>query len=89
MARYYYTNAIIWALLVIATLFSFEAVSFASLHQHALTIAMIFACLKAHLIAQYFMELRDAPKPWAILFNALFIVATLAIAGIDAAAAYF
>ena len=60
MARYYYTNAIIWALLVIATLFSFEAVSFASLHQHALTIAMIFACLKAHLIAQYFMELRDA-----------------------------
>lgn len=77
--------AAIWAMLVAFSLLSAESVVIGSFGTWTFLLAIVLACAKAALIACEFMELAAAPRPWAIVFIGLIVIAGTAIAGLHLA----
>ncbi len=74
---------LIWMVLMVATIITTWGLSkdaFAA--KFATTSIMLIAAFKVRLVLLHFMELRQAPLPLRLLFEAWVLVATAAIIGI-------
>lgn len=70
----------VWLALVAATLLSWWLVEHHTVPaQVATTAALAIAAFKARLVFLHFMELRNAPLPWRILFEAWAVLCASAI----------
>jgi heme/copper-type cytochrome/quinol oxidase subunit 4 len=63
---------IVWFVLIAATLLSWYLGSDHGVHDHRVTtvVIMLVAFIKVRFVGLYFMELRDAPTPLRIMFEA-------------------
>ena len=67
--------AVVWLVLLTATLLSWESAHSAGAYRLASTAVLLIAFLKARLIGLEFMELRTAPRALRFVFEAWVIVA--------------
>jgi heme/copper-type cytochrome/quinol oxidase subunit 4 len=73
----------VWIVLMAITCVSTWGMSKEAILPAAATTAIfLLAALKARLVLMHFMELRNAPPQWRLLFEAWVIVITAAITGI-------
>jgi predicted alpha/beta hydrolase family esterase len=59
-----------WAILMSATIGSFATAEYLPQRHVAVAAILLIAAFKVRTILRNFMELRDAPKPWKITFDA-------------------
>jgi heme/copper-type cytochrome/quinol oxidase subunit 4 len=72
----------VWLLLVLATLLTYGlAEGHGVSARTATTAALLIAAFKARLVFLDFMELRTAPWPWRLAFEAWAVVSVVAILG--------
>ncbi len=69
----------VWLLLVLATLFSWESAQVGQDHRLATSIVLVIAFIKARFVGLEFMELREAPLPLRLIFEAWVILACAAL----------
>jgi cytochrome c oxidase subunit 4 len=67
--------AVVWLVLIAATLLSWESAHSAREYRLASAVVLLIAFLKARLIGLEFMELRAAPRALRLVFEAWVIVA--------------
>ena len=74
---------LVWIVLMTITCISTWGVSRDGIPLAIATVAIfLLAALKTRLVLSHFMELRNAPQRWRLLFEAWVILVTAAIAGI-------
>ena len=74
---------LVWIVLMTITCISTWGVSRDGIPFAIATVAIfLLAALKTRLVLSHFMELRNAPQRWRLLFEAWVILVTAAIAGI-------
>lgn len=74
--------SLVWLLLMLATCVTTWGLSKDRFTATAATLSIILiAAIKIRLVVLHFMELRHAPRPWRLLFEAWVLVVTSAIAG--------
>lgn len=72
----------IWLLLMVATCATTWWLSKDGVSAQFGTIAIVLiAAFKIRLVLMHFMELRHAPTPWRLIFEAWVLIATAAILG--------
>jgi hypothetical protein len=69
----------VWLLLVLATLFSWESAHVGSDHRLSTSIVLAIAFIKARFVGLEFMELREAPPPLRLIFEAWVVLACAAL----------
>jgi hypothetical protein len=69
----------VWLLLVSATLFSWESAHVGHDHRLASSIVLLIAFTKARFVGLEFMELRAAPLPLRLIFEAWVVLACVAL----------
>jgi caa(3)-type oxidase subunit IV len=67
--------AVVWLVLLAATLLSWESAHSAGEYRLASTVVLLIAFLKARLIGLEFMELRAAPRVLRFIFEAWVVLA--------------
>jgi hypothetical protein len=67
--------AVVWLMLVAATLLAWESARSPGDYRLASSVVLLIAFLKARLIGLEFMELRTAPLPLRLIFEAWTVVA--------------
>ncbi len=67
--------AVVWLVLLAATLLSWESAHSAAEYRLASTVVLLIAFLKARLIGLEFMELRTAPRVLRLIFEAWVVLA--------------
>lgn len=72
----------IWLILMVATCATTWWLSKDSVSAEVGTVAIVLiAAFKIRLVLLHFMELRHAPTPWRLIFEAWVLIATAAILG--------
>lgn len=72
----------IWLILMVATCATTWWLSKDSVSAQVGTVAIVLiAAFKIRLVLLHFMELRHAPTPWRLIFEAWVLIATAAILG--------
>lgn len=72
----------IWLILMVATCATTWWLSKDSVSAQVGTVAIVMiAAFKIRLVLLHFMELRHAPTPWRLIFEAWVLIATAAILG--------
>ncbi len=73
----------IWLILMVATCATTWWLSKDSVSAQVGTMAIVLiAAFKIRLVLLHFMELRHAPTPWRLIFEAWVLIATAAILGL-------
>ena len=71
-----------WVMLVVATIGSFTAAEYLPQRHVAVAVILLVSAFKVRAIIRNFMELRHAPAPWRIMFDAWTAVCALMITGL-------
>jgi len=75
-------NTGVWLFLMLATIASTWWLSKDGVAPAAGSLAIVaIAAFKVRLVLLHFMELRGAPRPWRLVFEAWVLIATAAIVG--------
>ena len=69
----------VWLLLVVATLFSWESAHVGRDHRLATGAVLVIAFIKVRFVGLEFMELRVAPLPLRLIFEAWVVLACAAL----------
>lgn len=76
-------NTAVWLFLMLATIATTWWLSKDSVAPVIGTVAIVaIAAFKVRLVLLHFMELRGAPRPWRLIFEAWVLIVTAAIVGI-------
>lgn len=77
------TTTLVWLFLMAATIATTWWLSKDGFSARVGTVAIFaIAAFKVRLVLLHFMELKQAPRPWRLIFEAWVLVATAAIVGI-------
>ncbi|MBA4286510.1 MAG: hypothetical protein C0434_13375 [Xanthomonadaceae bacterium] len=78
-----HVTTLVWLFLMLATIATTWWLSKDGFSPRVGTVAIFaIAAFKVRLVLLYFMELRTAPLPWRLIFEAWVLLATAAIVGI-------
>jgi hypothetical protein len=69
----------VWLLLILATLFSWESAHVGHDHRLSSSIVLVVAFIKVRFVGLEFMELRAAPLPLRLIFEAWVVLACAAL----------